>query len=76
MMMEPFLRKPEEEKWAIFDWLVMPSCKFLWSCDTNDDLLLGNTFYSDISGRIHRCWARSIFTFNIVQEVTFGSQIP
>lgn len=57
-----------------FDWLVMPSCKFFWSCDTNDDLLLGNKFYSDISVQIHRRWARSTFTLNIVREVTFGKQ--
>lgn len=50
MMMELFFRKLEEEKWVIFDWLVMFSCKFLWLCDINDDLLLGNMFYSDILG--------------------------
>ena len=57
-----------------FDWLVMPGCKLSASCDTNDDLLLGNAFYNNILVQIQRRWARSIFTFNIVQEVSFGSQ--
>ena len=57
-----------------FDWFVTPSCKFFWSCDTNNDLLLGNKFYNDILVQIHRRKARSIFTFSIALEVTFGSQ--